>query len=385
MKKTLLLLIALLLLVNTAFAQEGMPFYEQVNAPKEGDAKELSAYAEFTPDNNKKNIFRMTDRDYDTRFKTKGITINLKEPVYGLYICFDDDPKAWRITEHTTTRTKNTSVIESPYLHQFVKLNGATQLRIEPVENKKEWFAIKEIFLFAEGNLPRYVQTWEEPKQKNDIMVFFAHPDDEMLFFGGLIPTYAGELNKDMVAVVLTPSNKLRKSELLNALWTAGLKTYPEFGPFNDKWSNKLDKAYKYFGKKKVRSYVTELFRKYKPDTVFTHDINGEYGHGMHRMCADAAMLAFDNAADPQKYPESAATYGTFEVQKLYIHLYPENQREFDWDKPLEYFDGLTGFQVAQAGYFCHTSQHRYEQFSVEPRDSKYSCYLFGLAKERQQ
>lgn len=383
MKKALTCFILLLIIANAVFAQEGMPYYDIINAPKENDAREISDSAVFTPDSNAKNLFRLLDRDYDTRFKTRGLSISLKEPVYGMYICFDDDPKQWTLTEYTANFETETRIVDSRYLHQFIPLNGATQLRIEPVNNKKEWFAIKELFLFTQGDLPRYVQVWEEPKQKNDVLALFAHPDDEMLFLGGVIPTFAGELGQDVVAAVITPSNKLRKSELLNALWTAGLKTYPEFGPFPDKWSNKLNDAYKYFGKSKVRGYVVELFRKYKPDAVFTHDINGEYGHGMHRMCADAALMAFDTALDPEKYSESAELYGAFGVKKLYLHLYDENPVEFDWDEPLSNFSGLTGFEVAQAGYFCHKSQHRYKQFSVEPKDSRYSCYLFGLAKER--
>ncbi len=383
MKKFLACFVLLLVVSNSVLAQEGAPYYDIINAPREGDAREISASAVMTPDNNAKNLFRLSDRDYDTRFKTRGINISLSEPAYGMYVCFDDDPKQWTLTEYTAAFTTEIKTIDSPYLHQFIPLNGATQIRIEPVNNRKEWFAIKELFLFAQGNLPRYVQVWEEPKQKNDVLALFAHPDDEMLFLGGVIPTFAGELGQDVVAAVITPSNKLRKSELLNALWTAGLKTYPVFGPFSDKWSNKLSDAYKYFGKSKVRGYVVELFRKYKPDTVFTHDINGEYGHGMHRMCADAALLAFDTASDPEKYAKSAELYGSFDVKKLYLHLYPENQTEFDWDKPLDNFSGLTGFEVAQAGYYCHKSQHRYKQFSVEERDSKYSCYKFGLAKER--
>ena len=61
-----------------------------------------------------------------------------------------------------------------------------------------------------------------------------------------------------------------------------------------------------------------------------------------------------------------------------------------DWDQPLAAFDGRTGYEMALEAYRWHASQHEYgqknaktgkfEYFSVEPRDSDYSCYRFGLA-----
>ena len=58
--------------------------------------------------------------------------------------------------------------------------------------------------------------------------------------------------------------------------------------------------------------------------------------------------------------------------------------------QPLAAFGGRTGFEVAESAYQLHVSQKdaaqknpetgKYEKFVVEPRDSKYSCYHFGLA-----
>ena len=71
----------------------------------------------------------------------------------------------------------------------------------------------------------------------------------------------------------------------------------------------------------------------------------------MHRMCADASLYAFDAAADADRYPATAQQYGTFEVSKLYLHLYPDHALEMDWDQPLKAFAGRTGFEMAQEGY----------------------------------
>ena len=70
--------------------------------------------------------------------------------------------------------------------------------------------------------------------------------------------------------------------------------------------------------------------------------------------------------------------------------MYDQNTIEMDWDQPLSAFGGRTGYQVAEAGYQWHVSQHeagqknpdtgKFEYFIVEPRESKYSCYRYGLA-----
>jgi len=160
-----------------------------------------------------------------------------------------------------------------------------------------------------------------------------------------------------------------------------GMTNYPVFGPFHDSFSKRLATAYKEFNEQKVKRYAVELFRQYKPRVVVTHDLNGEYGHGMHMMCADAALYAFDLAADAGKYGQSAELYGAWQVSKLYLHLYPENEIEMDWDRPLSAFRGRSGFEMAQEGYLRHQTQQRLEQFRPEPRDSAYSSYRFGLAK----
>ena len=117
---------------------------------------------------------------------------------------------------------------------------------------------------------------------------------------------------------------------------------------------------------------------------IVSHDIRGEYGHGIHRLCADLAINSIEYAMSEKRHPASYQQYGPFQVQKLYLHLYQRTDRDvsilMDWDAPLISFGGQTGFQLALNAYQqFHLSQHRYEQYSVEPRSSKYSSYLFGL------
>lgn len=355
----------------TAFAQD--------------EAQDLTAQAVITVSAKAFSMERLRDRDYTTQWigegRNKSIHIQSDAALYGLYICFSQEPRAWILEEYLGDTWQTTTIERSNYQHQYVALKGTNNIRIKPEGKNQKWFSVSELFVYGEGAVPSHVQRWQEPAARNDMMIFFAHPDDEALFFGGAIPTYAGQRQLDVVAVCLNDATPVRKTELLNSLWTMGLRTYPVFGPFYDAYSLNLAKAYQHAGENKAKRFAVGIFRQFKPSVVITHDQNGEYGHGMHRMCAATALYAFDVAADPERFSDSAQAYGAFQVSKLYLHLYPENTIVMDWDVPLPFFAGRTGFEMAQEAYQHHRTQHRYEQYQVEPRDSKYSSYHFGLAK----
>ena len=78
---------------------------------------------------------------------------------------------------------------------------------------------------------------------------------------------------------------------------------------------------------------------------------------------------------------DSAASSGLWDTPKTYLHLYgpPEERTVMDWDIPLDAFGGRSAFQVAQAAYDCHVSQHPDKRFFVYPRDNPYTSYEFGL------
>lgn len=90
---------------------------------------------------------------------------------------------------------------------------------------------------------------------------------------------------------------------------------------------------------------------------VVTQDFRGEYGHGAHRVVADAASKCIHYAADSEKFPASAENYGIWQVKKLYVHLYGENQLRMDWHQPLNAFDGKDSMTVATEALNCHVSQ----------------------------
>ena len=201
-------------------------------------------------------------------------------------------------------------------------------------------------------------------------MLITSHSDDEQLFFAGVLPYYAIEkgVQVQVVYVVNHFDTHERPHEQLDGLWAVGVKNYPIIPEFPDVYAESTDRevakadALAAFGSLGYTfddfvEYFTECLRRFKPLIVVSHDLNGEYGHGTHVVCADALIEAIKCSPDSGKCLESSGTYGTWVVEKAYLHLYEENQITLDIDKPLDSLGGKTAFQVSQEGFKHHKSQ----------------------------
>lgn len=295
-----------------------------------------------------------------------------------LYICFGNMPISWAIEEEKGGEWQTLIEGNNEYHHVLLDIHGARHFRLIDTSEKKTQFKINELFVFTEGDLPEWVQRWKPTPEKADLLVLSAHPDDELIFFGGTIPTYDTERDMDVVVAYMSYSNTTRRSELLNGLWHMGVRTYPVIGEFRDSYASKLDEAYKKWGKDAAREYVMTLIRKYKPEVVVTHDVDGEYGHGAHKVCADAMQYCVARSSDAAVMPKIAEQYGTWSVKKLYLHLYPENRITMDWNVPLASMNGKTGLELAQEAYKLHVTQATTD--FVVTDEGETSCAEFGLA-----
>ncbi len=161
---------------------------------------------------------------------------------------------------------------------------------------------------------------------------------------------------------------------------------YPQLGRFWDLYSESLEEAEGHNDMEEVKAFVVETIRRFKPQIVVTHDLNGEYGHGMHRMIAKAVADTAALTGDASQYADSASRYGAWAVPKTYLHLYWENQIVLPTREPLSDFGGRTVLQVCKDAFEKHGSQQG-PTFWVDDgydddgnrNDYQYSCAEYGL------
>ena len=351
-------------------------------------AREITWECEITPGSKKKEFSAALDRDYRTywnSFAGKGAWIEVKVPegeeAGGIWCQYYDHEHALGVqVKDETGAWQEVARTEGAFLSDYIALpEGVTEFRVTNPQGVKKSTPIPlaEFHVYSRGELPREVQVWQPPAAKADLMLLAGHPDDEILWFGGILPRYAGVEGRAVQVCTMVPTLPRRRLEELDGLWTCGVKNYPVFGHYRDNFSLSLNGQYEKWDRTGVQKLVTGWIRRFKPEVIITHDINGEYGHGAHRVCADAVIQGLTLAANPKKYPDSYKTYGTWDVPKCYLHLYPEGVIDFDWREPLAAFDGKTGFDVAVEAFACHVSQ-RETEYSVED-SGPCDCSLFGL------
>ncbi len=366
------ILAALMLLAGVAFADE---------------AVDITRYSRMKPNQNWGDLKRLRDgriKTYWNGGKNAWIEFELPEtrPCYGMYIRWAEEMMNFVVEKPGKDGEWEVCVPEPEHLfyNQYVPLEGLTRFRLRKTDPREENMAIGELQLLSEGDLPDFVQIWKPFEGKADLLVLVAHPDDEVLWFGGMIPYYRGELGKKVLVVSVSRQPGSRKSELLDCLWTCGVREYPIVTggeAFIDRYSSYLKEVLEMWGEDNLLTFVARILREYQPDVVATHDFNGEYGHAAHKACAYAVEQCLELASDAQFDPDSARKYGTWKPKKVYVHLYPENQIIMDWRQPLEAFGGKTGFDMACLGFKRHKTQQS-GKYAVQDKGRK-DCRKFGL------
>ena len=296
------------------------------------------------------------------------LTLEHEDGMGSLYFLFDKINDPYTITDNNSGITVTAG--ENLFYHEFVDLQAlfGTAPTSITIRFDKSPVTIFELYVYSPGEVPDTVQKWEKPYDDGaDLVLFSAHGDDEHLFFAGLLPYYAGERGCKVQVVYFTDHREdeyQRVHEMLNGLWTVGVRAYPVFGKHPDFFlRNNLEGTYRTFEYKgytreELLGFVVENVRRFKPIVAVCHDINGEYGHSMHIAYTDLLIKALDVSGDASQFPVSAEKYGVWDIPKTYLHLYEENQIVMDWDQPLEHFDGKTAFQVSiHQGFQCHVSQ----------------------------
>ena len=306
------------------------------------------------------------------------------DPAGGVYLRWGLAPVDLVIEEPGEKEKQWNEVARVPkcYYNQYIAFpKPLSRFRVRPQE-KEIPFGIAKLQVLSVGEAPDFVQTWAPFEGKADLMVLVAHPDDELLYMGGVIPYYCAERGKKVIVVYIAKMNAFRLVEALDGLWRCGVRNYPQMPnqKFKDEWTTSRKKCLNLWGSDKLLQYVTEMIRKYQPDVIVTHDENGEYGHGAHKACSWAVETCVEKAADPNAYPASAKEYGAWQVKKCYIHLLQGQlgQIDFDWRVPLDAFGGKNAFEIATEAFNLHRSQAASGKYVVQD-SGRYDNSLFGL------
>lgn len=316
----------------------------------------------------------LTDGSYETlELLPREAQIRVQSPggekMAGLYLTWAARPAPWTLTsgEGETEQGKN------GFLHEYAFAEPAADFTITLGAGE----ALCDIRAYSEGVLPEDVQVWEPPCVQADLLLFPAHADDEILFFGGVLAEYGGQRGLNTQVAYFSEYNNVREHEKLDGLWASGIRNYPVHMGFTDVKPENQAQAREIFGEEKALECFVEQIRRFRPQICVGHDVDGEYGHATHIFVSDILRRAVDVSMDPAAYPDSALRYGLWDVPKTYLHLWKGSPIHLDCRKPLPAFGGRTALEVATNAYTRHVSQ-QWCWFYVSD-DNAYSIADFGL------
>ncbi len=276
----------------------------------------------------------------------------------------------WR----TAASIRNTGGLAEMAL-RFAPQKETFRLHFVPVEPGHRSY-IRELYLFSPGDTDfDYVHAWQLPSDQADILFISTHPDDELLWFGGAIPSCANA-GRDVQVVCLACDNIIRRQELINGLWHCGVRRYPEIGMLVDMRADRQKALWYWGGEEAVLDHFVRMLRQYRPRVIVTHGEDGESGHIQHRLCAEFVQRALPLAAQAEYKPELGAAW---QVQKLYLHGGAAPTLRMDWDLPLENLGGKTGMEIAREAFKCHASQN-HVRYWVQDRGDPNDSTVYTLA-----
>ena len=165
MRKLIWMLAALLTLAPAAFAQT---------------AQEMTDRCAFSSVG-KKTLGRMTDGDYRTYWASSSngsayVEIEAEDAIGGVYVQFYDDAAALDVqTRDASGAWQTVAQTDGAFLAAYAAVDaGAKTVRIRPKDGKGRLF-IAELRVLGEGDAPGWVQQWQAPLEKADLLALAAY------------------------------------------------------------------------------------------------------------------------------------------------------------------------------------------------------------------
>ena len=141
----------------------------------------------------------------NTKGQDAGFTLSHEGGIGSLYFIYDCPTGTYTVTNGDTGAEYLAG--ELGYMHAFLDLEAIFgQAPTTVTVTYSGWeVMINELYVFTPGQVPDFVQKWETPTEDGmDMILFSTHGDDEQLFFAGLLPYYAAELDYEVLVVYLT-------------------------------------------------------------------------------------------------------------------------------------------------------------------------------------
>lgn len=189
-----------------------------------------------------KSVANLLDDAYTSKVSFAAgdtLTVSADEPMQGVYLKWASLESSYSVSYNG----KEQKITKENMLHKYIDFGEAVT---ECTITFESVASVCDIFAYGKGKLPDNVQVWEKPCTDADILVFSTHADDEILFLGGVLATYAGQQGLNVQVAYMTNywnGATVREHEKLDGLWESGVKHYPVNGEFDDIYATDLNGA----------------------------------------------------------------------------------------------------------------------------------------------
>lgn len=171
-------------------------------------------------------------------------------------------------------------------------------------------------------------------KLRTDVRVLYlaAHPDDENTrliswlvnergYRTGYLSLTRGDGGQNLIGAEQgIELGAIRTRELIAARSVDGAEQFFTRA-FDFGYSKSPDETFQKWKREEILRDVVQVIRQFKPHVIITRfATDGSGGHGHHTASAMLAEEAFGIAANPERFPESAALYGTWQVKRLFYN-----------------------------------------------------------------
>ena len=284
-------------------------------------AKELFVTPESTDESNCENI--LDDDEDTTESFERGTRIRLKakKKIASIYIRFETPPGKWTLLDGKKKR----HVGRKGFLHAYIPVSGKS--KSVTIIVPKGGMEIADVFVFSEGELPEFVQKWKLPREKTDVLYLGLPSDTEDTPIAEMLLPYI----KDKTVLLQTAffdydKDSGRNHELLNQLWEAGIRRYPQFGSFRNPSANK----------EKALTYVKDTIDRFAPQAVICYDdpyivdLAGETLKNKETVLLDRFDPSFDLRKEMYTYAQREERAAMKEQRAQQENMIPQEDAETD-------------------------------------------------------